>query len=144
MYAPEIEQFQNNCRDVMGLNGSANTCKLLRDGGRLCVLYTILNVLHSLLFRMEHHRYPRNCYIMLKRLDDIVRVNWVSRMKGLLFSYWFGYAWLSQEGGDINWFIHQFRLLLSDCMRHSWHDDINTSYRCELYKEVKSLLEPEI
>ena len=54
-----------------------------------------------------------------------------------------GNVWLAQDVGDFKCFIHQFKLRLSDYTRQSWHDDINTSYKCELYKEVKSLLEPE-
>ena len=68
---------------------------------------------------MEQYRYPRNWYIMLNPLDDIGRVNWVSRVKGLLFRYGVGYVWLAQDVGDINLFIHQLKLRLSYCMRQS-------------------------
>ena len=121
VYAPEIEQFPNQiCRDFMGLNGFANTYMALGDCGRLpmCVMYHT-KCIKVWCKRMEQYRYPRNWYIMLNPLDDIGRVNWVSRVKGLLFRYGVGYVWLAQDVGDINLFIHQLKLRLSYCMRQS-------------------------
>ena len=40
---------------------------------------------------MQNNRYPKNCYKMLKALDEAGRQNRVSKVRILLFSYGFGY-----------------------------------------------------
>ena len=59
---------------------------------------------------MPNHRYPVNCYKMLKSLDDVGRRTWATSVKDLLFRYGFGYVWVSQDVGDINVFIYTFKL----------------------------------
>ena len=49
---------------------------------------------------MEDHRYPKNCYKMLKSLDEAERQNWVSKVRECLFQYGFGYVLIAQEFGD--------------------------------------------
>ena len=49
--------------------------------------------------------YPRNCYLMLKYLDDIGRRTWATNVKNLLFLYGFGNVWISREVGNVNQFI---------------------------------------
>jgi hypothetical protein len=83
---------------------------------------------------MQDHRYQKQCYRMLKGLDDGGRVTWATKVKNLLFKYGFGFVWLSQEVGNVNAFIFQFRQRLTDCMRQDWHDKVNTSSRCDFYK----------
>ena len=80
---------------------------------------------------------------MLKRQYDIGRKTWVTKVREILFQYGFGYVWLWQEVGDINTFNMQFKLRLIYCMTQGWHDTVNSSSRCDLYKHVKSLLNPE-
>ena len=40
---------------------------------------------------MQNNRYLKNCYKMLKALDEAGRQNWVSKVRILLFTYGFGY-----------------------------------------------------
>jgi len=57
---------------------------------------------------MPNSRYPRNCFNMLKFLDDLGRQTWASHVKELLFKFGFGFVWVTQDIGDINLFILQF------------------------------------
>lgn len=80
---------------------------------------------------------------MLKSLDEAGRQNWASEVRVLLYTYGFGYVWLSQDIGDIGLFTSQFKVRLIDCMTQKWHSDITDSTRCDTYKEFKSLLNIE-
>ena len=53
---------------------------------------------------------------MLKALDESGRQIWVSKVRDLLFTYGFGYAWIAQDVGYISMFISQFKQRLTDCM----------------------------
>ena len=92
---------------------------------------------------MHNDRYPKNCYKMLKSLDEAGRHTWASNVKKLLFRYGYGFVWVSQEVGDINSFIKQFKQRLIDCMKQNWHGSIDDSPRCDTYKYFKTLLNPE-
>ena len=92
---------------------------------------------------MSNHRYPRNCYILLKNLDDAGRRTWASTVKNLLYTYGFGIVWISQEIGDTSNFLKAFKQRLVDCANQNWHESINTSSRCYHYKNYKSLLNVE-
>ena len=43
--------------------------------------------------------------------------------------------WLSQDIGNETYFIKQVKQRLKDCSFQMWHNDINTSSRCDLYKK---------
>ena len=78
---------------------------------------------------------------ILKLLDEAGRQTWASKVRSLLYKYGFGYVWVAQEVGNV--FIEQFKLRLTDCMKQTWHSDINESPRCDSYKEFKTLLNVE-
>ena len=80
---------------------------------------------------------------MLKAQDDIGRNNWVTSVKMMLFRYGVGFVWLSQDVGDINIFVRLFKQRLHDCFMQNLCENINSSTRCEMYKNIKSLLAPE-
>ena len=80
---------------------------------------------------------------MLKALDESGRQIWVSKVRDLLFTYGFGYAWIAQYVGDIGMFISQFKQRLTDCMPQWWHADISECSRCITYKEFKPFLNVE-
>ena len=146
-YSSVIESVHNEfCKNFLGVNSSVNNVVALGECGRLplCVTY-ITNCIKywCRLLCMGNHRYPKNCYKMLKSLDEAGRQNWVSKVRHLLFQYGFGYVWIAQEFGNENFFINQFKTRISDCMQQNWHSDINESPRCDSYKEFKSLLNVE-
>ena len=88
---------------------------------------------------MSDQRYPKQCYKMLRQLDEAGRHTWVSNIKYLLFQYGFGYVWLHGEVGDINQFISVFVQRLKYCSRQkiignilSTQRQFHISYTCGL------------
>ena len=63
---------------------------------------------------MQESRYPKQRYFMLKRLDEVGRKTWASSVIELLFSYGFGYVWITHEVGDENNFLLQFKQRVMD------------------------------
>ena len=51
--------------------------------------------------------------------------------------------WVSQDMGDINRFILQFKQRLRDILTKNWCADINNASRCCTYGNFKTLLNPE-
>ena len=92
---------------------------------------------------MSPNRYPRNIYIMLKQQDKNGRINWATNVKNILFRYGFSFVWVSQDVGDTDAFVYQFKQRLMDCASQNWFEDIATSGRCRLYKYFKTLLNVE-
>ena len=146
-YSDVIESVHYTfCRYFMGVNQSVNNAVAIGECGRLplCVFYFTNCIKYwCRLLHMQVNRYPKNCYKMLKSLDEAGRSNWASHVRNLLFMYGFSYVWLSQDIGDISMFIAQFKLRLIDCCSQKWHSDITGSTRCDTYKESKSLLNVE-
>ena len=95
------------------------------------------------LIHMDQSRYPKNCYDMLKRYDNIGRTSWVSKVREFLFSYGFSIVWISQEVGNITQFVSIFKQRLKDCAFQVWHSESNDFPRCDFYKNFKSLLNVE-
>ena len=126
-----IESVHNEfCRYFLGVNSSVNNAVALGECGRLplCVTY-ITNCIKywCKLLCMGNHRYPKNCYKMLKSLYEAGRNTWASNVRSLLYMYGFGYAWIAQEIGNEKIFVSQFKVRLTDCMKQNWHSDINES-----------------
>ena len=143
----EIEKVQLEfCKYFLGVKSSVNNCVVLGECGRL-TLYTVY-VSKCIkywckLLQMPNDRLPRNSYDMIKNLDNIGRRTWATYVKEILFRYGFGYVWISQDVGDVDLFMHAFKTRISDCCKQNWHDDVNTSSRCDTYKCFKSLLNVE-
>ena len=139
-YAEVIEQVQIQfCKQFLGVNNSVNNSVALGECGRLplCISYHVKCIKYwCKLLQMPDHRYPKNCYIMLKSQDDIGRNNWVTSVKMLLFRYGFGFAWLSQDVGNINIFVRLFKQRLDDCFTQNWCENINSSTICEMYNKI--------
>jgi hypothetical protein len=83
---------------------------------------------------MENHRYPNQCYKMLKDLDDAGRRTWASHIRELLFSYGFGYVWFAQGVGHEDNFIHLFKTRLQDCYLQVWKSKIDNSPKALHYR----------
>ena len=64
---------------------------------------------------MPNSRYPRNCYLLLKNLDDAGRRTWASNVKNLIYMYGFGIVWINQEIGDTSNLLKAFKQRLVDC-----------------------------
>ena len=143
-YSEVIEQVQIQfCKQFLGVNNSVNNSVALGECGRLplCIAYHVKCIKYwCKLLQMPDHRYPKNCYIMLKAQDDIGRNNWVTSVKMCCFN-----TDLVSCGYHKMWGILTFLLdfLNNDCYTQNWCENINSSTRCEMYKNIKSLLAPE-
>ena len=76
---------------------------------------------------MQENRYPKQCYFMLKRLDEVGRTTWASCVRELLFSYGFGYVWIAHEVCHENDFLLQFKQRVIDSCLQKWQSDVNNS-----------------
>ena len=83
---------------------------------------------------MENNRYPRQCCIMLKLLDEAGRVTWATKVKNLLSRYGFDYAWQNQGLGNETRFLFLFKSRLRDILIQEWVSDINTSSKANHYR----------
>ena len=93
---------------------------------------------------MPSYRYPKQCYIMLKSLDDVGGICWATKIKNLLYKYDFGFVWLSQDVGNINQFIRLFRQKVINSCKNDWHTTaVINSDRCHHCSFLKSLLNVE-
>ena len=146
-YTSEIEKVQIRfCKDFLGVGPSTNDSVALGECGRLplCVDYFLKCIKYWLkLLYMPQYRLPRNCYKMLKGLDDTGRNNWASAIKHLLYLHGFGNVWLAQEVGNIEVFLSIFKQRVIDCRKQNWEEAINSSSRCSTYKCFKTMLNPE-
>jgi hypothetical protein len=142
-----IEQVHSKfCKDFLGVNTFVNDSMALGECGRfpIAVNYHMKFVRYWVrLIEMENHRYPKQCYLMLKTQDSVGRNNWVTKVREFLFSQGFGFIWISQEIGDSNQFCKLFKQRVTDCSLQTWHSDISNSTRCDFYRNFKSLLNVE-
>lgn len=95
------------------------------------------------LTRMGDHRYPKHCYLMLKRLHESGRKTWAGNIKEMLFQFGFGYVWISHDVGDDLNFINMFKQRLFDCYSQNWHNAVDSSPKALHYKYFKTLLNVE-
>ena len=95
------------------------------------------------LLHLSHKRLPKQCYFMLKSLDDVGRATWATHIKNILFQYGFGYAWIGQDVGDIENFMSLFKQRLSDTLTQSWYSSVINSPKCKYYCQYKTLLNVE-
>jgi len=58
---------------------------------------------------MSLHRHPKQCYNMLKSLDDADRNCWATKIRTLWYKYGFRCIWISQDVGDVNTFFRMFK-----------------------------------
>ena len=147
-FAINIEKVQVKfCKRYCCLSLNTADIFVLGECGRLplCITYMSNCVKYWLrLLRMGNHRYPKQCYLMLKRLDDVGRKTWASSIQSLLYRFGFGYAWLAQEVGNEMNLLSLFKQRLIDCYTHKWYSDINNSSKSNHYRCFKSLLEVEL
>ena len=103
-FAINIEKVQVKfCKRYCCLSLNTADFFVLAECGRLplCITYMSDCVKYWLrLLRMGNYRYPRQCCLMLKRLDDVGRKTWASSIQSLLYRFGFGYAWVTQEVGN--------------------------------------------
>ena len=134
------------CKQYCNLSQNTSNILALGECGRLplCTTY-IPNCIKFWLriLRMENHRYPKQCYLMLKNLDDVGRRTWATYIRELLFSYGFGYAWISQGVGNESNFISLFKTRIKDSYLQLWKSKLDNSPKALHYKFFKTDLYSE-
>ena len=83
-YSDVIDSVHNDfCKYFLGVNSFVNNAVALGECGRLplCVTYITHCIKYwCILLCMDNHRYPKNCYKMLKLLDEAGRQTWASKL----------------------------------------------------------------
>ena len=95
------------------------------------------------LLEMPPNRIPRHAYIMLCNLDRMGRKTWATSIKDILYSFGFGYAWISQEVGNRQLFLYTFEMRVKDVLKQRWTENLALKPKLRTYSQFKSLLEPE-
>ena len=109
-----------------------------------CGRYQVKCIKHWLkLLFLPTHRYPKQCYLMLKRLSDNGRSTWTAAVSSLLFSYGLGYVWIAQKIGDANRFLQVFNARVRNIASQNMMHMISISHKADSYKQFKSLLNVE-
>ena len=94
-YYEKIEKIQSRfCKRFCCLSPNTPDILALGECGRLpvAITYMVRCLTYWIkLLTMETHRYPKQCYIMLKRLDEVGKITWASHVKEMLYKYGFGY-----------------------------------------------------
>ena len=100
-YVNKLEKVQSKfCKQYLSLSQNAADFYALGECGRypLYVVHFVKCIKYWLkLIALADARYPKQCYMMLYRLDAAGRNTWDSHVRKLSFKYGFGYAWFSQE-----------------------------------------------
>ena len=134
------------CKQFLGVGKYTNNYMALGECGRypLCLDYFVKFLKYwCKIIQMPEHRYPKQCYLMLKNLDDIDKHRYATNVRNLLFSYGFGFVWISQDVGNIDLFISHVKLRLKDILQQEWHGQLNISSKGQKYLQYKSLLNVE-
>jgi len=134
------------CKKYIQLPQNSSDVFVYGECGRLplCTIYFANCVKYWLkLITMEEYRYPRQCYNMLYRLDNVGRNNWTSNVRKLLFANGFGHAWINQGVGNEIYFIQLFKQRIKDCCFQNWTAKLDESSKADSYKGFKSLLNIE-
>ena len=73
-------------------------------GVRGGVLYDTVYKNWRRLIQMPTHRYPHQCYKMLRSLDETGKTKWASHVRTIRITHTFGYVWAANTIGDANRF----------------------------------------
>ncbi|MEW8544974.1 MAG: reverse transcriptase family protein, partial [Candidatus Thiodiazotropha sp.] len=146
-YSEEIERVQTAfCKQYIGLKQNTMDSFVLGECGRysMAVFYMTQCIKYWIkLVQMPTHRYPHQCYKMLRSLDEAGRTTWASHIRSLLFEHGFGYVWVANTVGDANRFIKIFKQRIKDISVQNWKSRIEESPKANHYKHFKSLLNVE-
>ena len=146
-YYDKIEKVQSKfCKRFCCLSSNTPDSLALGECGRLPIAVTYMVRCLSYwtkLLTMENHRYPKQCYLMLKRLDETGKITWANHVKDMLFKFGFGYVWLAQDVGNSKYLLCLFSQRIKDCFFQDWLAKINESPKAEHYRYFKSLLDIE-
>ena len=146
-YSKQIEKIHILfCKRYIGLHQNTADFFALSECGRhpLAVSYMSQCVKYWVrVIQMPNHRYPKQCYNMLRPHAAVGKVNWASNVRSLLYKYGFGYAWEADTIGNSVQFICSFKQRIKDCFMQELHSHIDDSPKALYYKHFKSSLKAE-
>jgi len=93
---------------------------------------------------MPRNCYPRQCYEMLRQLDEGCRNTWATNLERLLYRYGFWIAWFIQGIENVNVCIAMFKDRLTESFNSNTMSDINTSPKALCYNLFKLALNSEL
>jgi len=134
------------CRRSCGLN------KKSRHFFTLCECNRALMSVHYMtkcvgywtkVLKMPNERYPRQCYLMLRRLDEASRKTWATYVKDILYEHGFGHAWLAQDVGSRSDFMKLLIDRVNDGATLSMFSQWENSPKADHYKHCKTQLDVE-
>jgi len=146
-YSSHIEAQLTYCKRLACLHQNVASFFALAECGRrpLATIYMTRCVKFWVkLVQMPRNLYPRQCYEMIRQLDEGGRNTWATNIKHLLYRYGFGIAWITQDIGNVNVFIAMFKDRLTESFYSNTMSNINTSPKALCYKLFKSALNPEL
>ena len=117
------------CKMVLGVGRDVKNDIALGECGRFPIYIDMqVNIIKYWirLLTMPSSRFPKQCYDLLVRHDEIGRKNWASHVRCLLCSYGFGYVWKMQCVGNNNLFIKTFKMRIKDASRQDWHSSLSS------------------
>ena len=144
---PVIERIHTQfCKRLCCLNQNVANYFAISECGRYPIsvtyMYRCLKYWTKVI-SMPSNRYPKQCYVMLRRLDESGRTTWATHIKHLLFRFGFGFVWITNEVGDSVSFLKIFSQRLCDCAKQNTQELISSSPKAKSYKLFKSVLDPE-
>ena len=122
------------CKRYVGLRQNTADNFVLGECGRfpLAVAYMVQPIKYWIkLTQMQNHRYPRQCYLMLRSLTDAGKTAWTTHVKSLLFEHGFGYVWIADAVGNTNPFLSIFTQRFKDISLQNWRSSINNSPKAD-------------
>jgi hypothetical protein len=104
----------------------------------LCIMYSIKAIKFWFrVMKMDQSRLPKQALQMLTTLDSNGKINWVSKLKSLLFQSGFGHVWTNQSVGDEKGFVLVLKQRLVDMYLQDWNSCLNLSQRYDEYRLFK-------
>ena len=92
---------------------------------------------------MQPHRFPRQAYDMLEKLNDNGVRTWATDIKELLCTNGFGYVWLFKQVGNLNSFCKEVRYRLRTNFVQNLGSKLEISTHFQCYNSFKTLFNPQ-
>ena len=95
------------------------------------------------LIKLPSSRLCKQAYEMLLRQHERGNKNWVDQVKNVLTQNGFGLVWITQEVGNDNVFISEFKDRLICSYKQNWHAALEENSKYQWYSSFKSYFQPE-
>jgi hypothetical protein len=152
-YSSEVWGFTKNkdierihlkfCKRILNVKLSSSSVAIYGELGRypLYVNRCVKIVKYFLKIKNSNNCIISKVYELL--LEDLCnnKINWVSKVKKLLYEHGFGYVFETPLTVNVNHFITLFRQRLIDTFTQNWSSDLESNQVLHLYKHLKHHIE---